>query len=322
MKTPAAATRLITLIMLLQRQPNQKAAGLAEELGISIRSLHRYIGMLDEMGIPVYSERGPQGGFSLVRGYRMPPLIFTPEEAAAVSLGAELVKEMWGDLYADAATGAAVKIKNVLPEEQQEEVSWARRRIISTGVHHPSLAPFAGTLERVRDALRRERRVRMRYHGATREEASERTVSPYTLAHCRGWWYMVGFCHLRNAVRTFRIDRIEELALANEPADIPPDFDPLPYLKMEIESANPLRGRLRFFREHVNLASIGRNIWLKETTQEDGSLIVEFSLPGLEWAASLVLSFGGAAYVEEPEPLRRMVADWAGRISTQYSALA
>jgi predicted DNA-binding transcriptional regulator YafY len=57
------ATRLITLLMLLQRQPNQKASDLAKKLGISVRSFHRYIGMLDEMGIPIYSERGPYGGF-------------------------------------------------------------------------------------------------------------------------------------------------------------------------------------------------------------------------------------------------------------------
>lgn len=62
------ATRLITLLMLLQRQPNQKASELAQELGVSVRSIHRYMAMLDEMGIPVYSERGPYGGFSLVRG--------------------------------------------------------------------------------------------------------------------------------------------------------------------------------------------------------------------------------------------------------------
>ena len=78
------ATRLITLIMLLQRRPNQKAAELANQLGVSVRTIQRYINMLDEMGIPVYSERGPHGGFSLVRGYKMPPLVFTPEEAVAI----------------------------------------------------------------------------------------------------------------------------------------------------------------------------------------------------------------------------------------------
>src|SRR5512146_3339387 len=121
---PNTATRLITLILLLQRQPGQKAAVLAEQLGVSVRTLHRYIGMLDEMGIPVYSERGPYGGFSLVRGYRMPPLVFTPEEAVAVYLGTSLVREIWGRLYQEAAQGALAKLDNVLPEEQQHEVAW------------------------------------------------------------------------------------------------------------------------------------------------------------------------------------------------------
>ena len=100
------ATRLITLILLLQNRPNQKASELAGKLGISIRTLHRYFGMLDEMGIPVYAERGPYGGFSLVRGYKLPPLVFSLEEAVAVYLGTSLVGEMWGELYRDAAQGA------------------------------------------------------------------------------------------------------------------------------------------------------------------------------------------------------------------------
>lgn len=108
--------------MLLQRRPNQKAADLAAELGVSERTLHRYITNLDEMGIPIYSERGPHGGFSLVRGYKMPPLVFTPEEAVAVHLGAHLVDELWGELYADAVQGALAKLENVLPDDQRQGV--------------------------------------------------------------------------------------------------------------------------------------------------------------------------------------------------------
>jgi len=107
-----SASRLLTLILLLQRQPGEKAADLAAELGVSTRTLHRYLATLDEMGIPIYSERGPYGGFSLVRGYKMPPLVFTPEEAAAVSLGASLVGEMWGRLYQEAAQGALAKLEH------------------------------------------------------------------------------------------------------------------------------------------------------------------------------------------------------------------
>src|SRR3989337_1763557 len=120
------ATRLITLILILQNRPNQKASELAGKLGISIRTLHRYFGMLDEMGIPVYAERGPYGGFSLVRGYKLPPLVFSLEEAVAVYLGTSLVGEMWGELYRDAAQGAMAKLENILPNEQRGEIDWAR----------------------------------------------------------------------------------------------------------------------------------------------------------------------------------------------------
>ncbi|NJN99824.1 MAG: HTH domain-containing protein [Anaerolineales bacterium] len=90
------ATRLITLIMLLQRQPNQTAAQLAQELDVSVRTVQRYMMMLDEMGIPIYAERGPYGGYALVRGYKMPPLVFTPQEAVAVYLGTSLLEQVWG----------------------------------------------------------------------------------------------------------------------------------------------------------------------------------------------------------------------------------
>ncbi len=133
------ATRLITLIFLLQNQPNQKASELAEKLGVSLRTVHRYFEMLDEMGIPVYSERGPYGGFSLVRGYKMPPLVFTLEEAVAVVLGTGIVEEMWGELYREAARGALAKLENLLPEEQLREVAWARSSLVATGMHRADL---------------------------------------------------------------------------------------------------------------------------------------------------------------------------------------
>lgn len=123
------ATRLITLIMLLQRRPNQKAAELAEELGVSVRTVHRYINMLDEMGIPVYSERGPYGGFSLVRGYKMPPMVFTPQEAVAVYLGNSLVEEIWSRLYEEAARGG--------------ERRWSTRSAVDR-------SPWSGTSTRTR----------------------------------------------------------------------------------------------------------------------------------------------------------------------------
>src|SRR6266540_2525172 len=224
------ATRLITLIFLLQNHPNQKASQLAEKLSVSLRTVHRYFEMLDEMGIPVYAERGPYGGFSLVRGYKIPPLIFSLEEAVAVYLGTSLVGEMWGGLYREAAQGAMAKLENVLPNEQRGEINWARRSLIATGLHRADLNAFLPILEDLRRAIHEHCRVSAVYQGAASTRATKRKIDPYALVFRAGLWYLVGYCYLREAPRTFRVDRIQKLSITSQSFQMPEDFDIHKYL--------------------------------------------------------------------------------------------
>jgi len=312
------ATRLITLIMLLQRQPNQKAAGLAHTLGISVRSLHRYFGMLDEMGIPIYSERGPNGGFSLVRGYKLPPLVFTPEEATAIYLGAGLVEELWGSLYRQAALGALAKLSNVLPEEQLQEVAWARRALVATGLHRADQAPLAPALEALRRGLREQRTMRIVYQSTGQAAPQPRLLDPYALVHRSGWWYVVGYCHLRQALRSFRVDRITGLELTGESFSTPPDFDVRAYLAKEFKDQPRLAVRLRFLPQAAPVAQASRSVWETLEEQPDGSIEVTFAAVDLSWAASTVLAYGPMVTVLEPPELRKMVAEWAREIAAKY----
>jgi predicted DNA-binding transcriptional regulator YafY len=314
------ATRLISLIMLLQRQPNQKAADLAAELGVSVRTLHRYFAMLDEMGIPIYSERGPYGGFSLVKGYRMPPLVFTPEEAVAVYLGTSLVDEMWGQLYREAAHGALAKLDNVLPDEQRHEVAWARRALFATGMHRADLDEMAPSLEKLRRATREHRQVHIRYQSRNQPETTLRDLDPYALVHRWGWWYVIGFCHLRNAVRIFRLDRIQELSLLETTFQVAPDFDLHTYLAREPQAQTQLTVRMRFIAKARQAAFESRLYWETIEEQSDGSVVVSFAAPNLEWAASSVLAYGSIVEVLDPPELRWMVAKWARVIVQRYSA--
>jgi len=304
--------------MLLQRRPKQKAAELAEELGVSVRSIHRYVAMLDEMGIPVYSERGPHGGFSLMRGYKMPPLVFTPEEAVAVYLGTSLVGEMWGRLYRDAAQGALAKLDNVLPDEQRHEVAWARRTLLATHMHradHESLPPY---LEKLRRATRERRRVAMVYRGREQPEPLQREMNPYALIHRWGWWYVVGHCHLREAIRSFRVDRIIKLTLLDQVFDAPADFDIQEYLAAEPHTQPRVQVRLCFTPEAALMALDDRAFWETVEEQPDGSVIVTFAMPSLEWAARTVLSFGSHVIVLEPEELRCLVNEQARAVIELY----
>jgi predicted DNA-binding transcriptional regulator YafY len=315
----SAAPRLITLIMLLQRRTNQKASDLARELGVSIRTLHRYFDMLDEMGIPVYTERGPYGGFSLVRGYKMPPLVLSPEEAVAVALGTGMVDELWGTLYRDAARGALAKLENLLPDEQRHEVAWARKSLIATGMHRSDLQALGETLEKLRRASRERRRIRMQYQGRSQTEAGDREFDPYAIVHRWGWWYVIGYCHKREAVRTFRIDRIESLILLDEGFDLPADFDVHAYLAQEQASQPGLLVTMRFDAQVAAMARDYAVGWETAEEQPDGSLLVTMAAPDVTWAASNALAYGPAVEVLAPEEVRRTVQEWAQAIVEMYS---
>lgn len=304
------ATRLITLIFLLQNQPNQKASELAEKLGVSLRTVHRYFEMLDEMGVPVYSERGPYGGFSLVRGYKMPPLVFTLEEAVAVVLGTGLVQELWGDLYRESANGALAKLENLLPEEQTREVAWARSSLAVTGLHRANLKMQTPALEKLRRAIRELRSVNMLYQTSQVPHPAERGLDPYALVHRWGWWYVIGLCHVHNEVRTFRVDRISEVTLSENIFVKSTGFDLQAYLNMEMQSQPQITARLKFDVASANIVSGNQSYWQNVEQQADGSVEVTFLSPTLEWATSTVLMYGPAVEVLEPPALRSMVAEW------------
>jgi predicted DNA-binding transcriptional regulator YafY len=310
------ASRLITLIMLLQRQPNQKAADLAARLGVSVRTLHRYFAQLDEMGIPVYTERGPNGGFSLVRGYKMPPLVLDLEEATAVYLGASLVGEVWGSLYQSAAQGALAKLDNLLPDDQRHEVAWARRTLLAGGMHHTDIAVMAPVIEQWRRALRERTRMLIRYHGSQRTE--ERRVDPYALAYRWGWWYLVAFCHLRQAFRVFRLDRIETMEPTGETFTRQEDFDARTFMGREWNVQPRYRVLMQFEAGARRVALYNRAMWASVEEKADGSVLVQMDAADLEMAASTALAFGPLVSVIEPEIVRQTVAEWAEAILERY----
>lgn len=314
----SSATRLQTLLMLLQRQPSQKVAGLAEALGVSVRTLHRYLATLEEMGVPIYTERGPHGGVSLVQGYRLPPMIFTPEEAVAMFLGTSVVGQMWGELYREPAQGAMVKLDNVLPTHQRDEVAWARRSLIATGMHRADPVELSPRLETLRSGARSLRSVGMTYLGGTDPAETDRLVDPYALIFRSGWWYLVGFCHLRQAMRTFRVDRIRNLALTENAFVHLKDFGLQHYLDSAFADQPVVRARLRFVPEAAHMAA--QNLWGLESveTLPDGSVDIVLGAPDMVWLASMALSFASWVTVLDPPELRDMVRDWARAVVALY----
>jgi predicted DNA-binding transcriptional regulator YafY len=304
-------TRLLSLILLLESQPGQKAAHLAEQLQVSVRTLHRYMGMLDELGIPIYAERGPQGGFSLVRGYKMPPLIFTPAEAGAIYLGASLIGEIWGSLFQEDAFSALAKLDNVLPDEQRREAAWARSTLLVSGLQRPGFEKLAAFLRDLRIALHNTHQVQVDYQTSGRTSPETRRVDPYALVYRWGYWYLIAYCHLRQAMRIFRLDRIKKIEITAQSFTPPDHFDAKAYIETDFKQSQVFTASVRFLPAFGFIAHSNPSTWDDLHENQDGSVTVQFSAPDLQWAVSTVLSYGPVLEVLDPPILSEKVHEWA-----------
>lgn len=312
------ATRLISLILLLQSRSLWKAGELAEELNVSERTIHRYMGMLEEMGIPIYTERGPYGGFSLMRGYKLPPLVFTAEEATVLYTGAGLVEQVWGQVYQDAVTGVIAKLDNVLPDDLRRQVTEAQQCIVVSGLAARDYRPWVSTLQTLRACIKGRHTVRLTYRRFDLQETC-RDVDPYALIFRWGFWYLVGYCRLRSAMRTFRIDRIQEAVELATGYTIPGDFSPKSYVEQAMRFENPYTIVVHFDSKAAPYMRENVGHWTELSDHEDGSVTVRMKVSDLDWAAGWVLGHGASATALEPPELVDRVCMEAQQILERYS---
>ena len=185
------------------------ARALAEDLGISERTVYRDVRDLVLSGVPVLGEAGV--GYALRRGYDLPPLMFNEEEIEALVLGARVVQS-WADPQLRAAAGDVLaKVEAVLPPALRERLSEAS--LFSPGVRVPRAV--AAELGRLRTALRERRKIRFRYvdkGGA----GSSRTIWPLGLFFWGKSWSVAGYCELRKDFRNFSAERVSALEVLEE----------------------------------------------------------------------------------------------------------
>ena len=190
---------------------------------------------------------------------------------------------------------------------------------MTTGMHRASLDALTPLLEKIRRAIREQRRVLMVHRKQADQQPQTREVEPYAVVYRGGWWYVVGHCRLRNALRSFRVDRIVELTLLDRTFQTPADFDIRAFLAQAFESETKVQVRMHFAPQAVHLARDLSGVWDTLEQQADGAVIVTLTMPDLQWAASTALGFGPIVTVLEPAELRQTVRAWANTIVAQYT---
>jgi predicted DNA-binding transcriptional regulator YafY len=207
-------TRLLTILELLQTHPQMGGEELARRLEVEPRSVRRYVLMLQEMGMPVEGVRGPGGGYRLRPGFKLPPLLFTEEEATAVVLGLLGTPWLEVDLSSMAVGGALAKVYRVLPLKGRERLQAISSHTLLSP-HRKETRPAATLLIALSEAIQERRRIAFDYANY-KDELSHRQVEPYGIAGWNGYWYVVGYCCLRQEMRMFRLDRMKNVQFLQE----------------------------------------------------------------------------------------------------------
>lgn len=310
--------RLLAIILELQHKKTLRAEDLAARFEISTRTIYRDIQALSEAGVPVIG--APGAGYSLMEGYFLPPLSFTVEEAVTLLIGTDFVEQKFDADYGEKARSSRSKIEAILPESVSRETPKVRAaiRLLAAGESRND-GQEKEHLEVLRRAILEERKVRFRYTKNIPEvdgnRHSVRSVAPYGLVLVRGSWVLIGHCDLRQELRHFRLSRMSDLSILEDPFVIPPDF--------RLQDHRPSNDRNVLVRilahsDIANKVKESNNFFMETFEDHEEGLLVKFRVRQSEDLLHWVLGWGADVVVLEPESLRNQVREEAEKIVKRY----
>lgn len=305
-------TRLLTILELLQTFSSLTSAQLSRRLEVEPRSVRRYILMLQELGLPVEAVHGPGGGYRLRPGFKLPPLMFTEEEAGALVLG--LLGTPWLEVGQApvAVEGALAKLLRVLPPASRRrlEAVWAHLSLaVDEADHGPPIALFLDLSQ----AVEQRQALEIEYRNLD-DQASTRVVEPYGVVGWWGRWYLIAWCRLRQGYRTFRLGRIRSARLLVETFTRAKGFDPESFVRAQmdredrtwtirVDFADSLATVRRRFPDWFGPLSATPTGTRFETTRGDPTVV-----------ARLLAESGLEFSVQEPPKLRALLLEMAARL--------
>lgn len=320
------ASRLVSILLLLQTRGRMTADALAAELDVSVRTIYRDIEALHCSGVPLYGEAGHDGGYRLVAGYRTPLTGLTYDEAAALSLMA--LPGPAGELgLADAAAAAGAKVRAALHEDLRQRVDTVQQRL-----HVDPLGWYAAPvgnpfLTLVAEAVWRQRRLDVRYRRWKEPCEVRRTLEPLGLVLKAGRWYMVA--RHGEQLRTYRVSELLDAKLGSGSFERPSDFDLATHWQGYLDDF-----AVRRYREQarVRLSPVGlrRLAHLAEPAviqavtvssgapDEAGWVVARMPIESVDHGHDELLRLGAEVEVLAPLALRERLATTAAELARHY----
>jgi predicted DNA-binding transcriptional regulator YafY len=312
------------LIQLIDRPQGITVDDAARDLAVTIRTVWRDLDVLQKAGFPLYTERAADGNRGVWRVRedfkRALPLKLTLGELAALLMSRELLSPLGVSMLGPEVASAFDKIQNVLSRDALKVLDQIRDRLGVRPVGAKLQTPAAEHLPRIHRALDEHRTLRTRYYSASRDCEDVREIDPYHLTLFNGGLYLVGHCHLRDAVRTFAVERMRTVELTRARFVVPPDFDADRYLEgaWGILHGDLVTVRVAFARSLAPY--IRERLWHPSQKLRDlpnGRVELTLTVADTLEVRRWILGFGVEAEVVAPEGLREALRKEAEQMAAR-----
>ncbi len=304
------ASRLLALLLAVQRDRRTTAAALARELGVSVRTVHRDVEALQVAGVPLYTVQGAGGGIRIVDRWRSPvEEAFSPDEISALVIGGAAADLGLGAVLALARS----KLRSGLPAHVQHQLDLVGERVHLDTAGWFEATPAGEPLTTIARAVWDSKRLDVRYRRGGR--VVTRRLDPLGLVLKAGVWYLVA-AH-RGQPRTYRVSRVDYAAIRSEDATRPVDFDLARYWQ---EAAEAFDADIRRLPVHLcvpreSLSELARHVPGRLTRSAieaardlgDGRATVELAMESLEVATTQLCAVPGVEVLDPPELRERLL---------------
>jgi predicted DNA-binding transcriptional regulator YafY len=308
------SSRLLRLLSLLQMPRTWPGDELATRLQVSRRTVRRDVDRLRDLGYPVQAGRGPDGGYRLVAGTAMPPLLLDDEEAVAIAVGLRTAAANAIAGIEQASVRALAKLEQVLPSRLRHRVGAVSSATVPLpAADGPSVDP--AVLTAVASASAGEQRLRFAYRAAD-GSASRRRVEPGRLVTAGRRWYLVGYDNDADDWRTFRVDRITDPVLTGQrfAARLPGDADPAEFAASMLYATAPVYRAVATLQLPAGQVRERLGSGEVEATGEH-SCRLSTAPDTLEWLAAQLIRLGCEFEVHEPPELIGHLTALAARVA-------
>jgi predicted DNA-binding transcriptional regulator YafY len=298
--------RLHAILVHLQSKRRVTARELADRFGLSLRTVYRDVKALEESGIPIIGESGI--GYSVMEGYRLPPVMFTQEEASALLLAGKLIHRFTDSTVRKHFDAAMYKVKAVLRSSDKDHVEELDSKVLVEANHDPADEGSSIHMSAMRQAIVNRKVIRMDYFAQYSEEATLRDVEPLGLLHYGHAWHCIAWCRLRKDYRDFRLDRIRKIWLLEEVFDDAAHPSLAEYLALLRRQRELQEAVVSFDKAKARFISYQKHYFgFVSQEEKEGRVYMRFLTMHMESLARWILMFTGAARVESPDALHALM---------------